>query len=826
MITSKRLKLSLSAMAAVVLGGILSLPVESFASVTDVILTGLPPNTTVSLTNEETKEKVEQKTDERGFVVIPMTGKKWQSGRHSVTCQVDGKPVTSKIFLRDGVNRVDLTSLTYSARPLDPANAQKVDEALKKSSATIKADPKNSQALLTQGSALNRLGRHGEALSKLAQAARLGSTHPALAFETGWSLMRLGMHPEAIAQLEKYEKMNPGLGHTSEFIGRSHLYMGELDKADAKFNEALKRDPRLAPTTRFHQAILETLRKNPQAASNHIGALLKEAPNSPTAQIFKNALLRDPAKMRLGTSATDFRLSDPIKIQLPPTTAGDVAGAVAKGVVGGLLGGLFGGGGRSEPEGPNLVAKPALPETTLASKDGKTKINLSGAIEDGKPYIVMGVKESPGNGAPHLIMLQDKNCNVLQPKETSVTGIWEQWGVWKLTVSWTKSYYQDGQLVKQEKGGWSTPWNIFRTQIKDPSEIPGIWKDFGGKPFEGTREVMSSFETPPGVQFDPADWNLVTHATTDAGNNQILTAPFVTGLGTDQNNNLIFKPMGQTVCESAPPSAPLLADNLITFPWTVGPYTLTIAPDLKSSDAIIIFPGHVVDVEGRTIVTRPDGTRIETHPDGTSVLTLRDGLKIETRPNGTEIVSHPDGRKVESRSDGTRITTYPEGGKFESRPDGTRIITYPDGRTIETRPDGTEITAFPGGDKIESRPDGTRITTYPEGNNLEIRPDRTWIWTATDGTVTETRPDGTSTETSPHGTRVETRPDGTKVATFPDGSRVETAKDGSVNFVDPPPSAQPASPDTPKEAKPPPQPTDSPAPPSILDSIDEKIVIS
>jgi len=96
MITSKRLKLSLSAIAAVLLGGILSLPVESFASVTDVILTGLPPNTTISLTNEETKEKVEQKTDDRGFVVIPMTGKNWQSGRHSVTCQVDGKPIISR----------------------------------------------------------------------------------------------------------------------------------------------------------------------------------------------------------------------------------------------------------------------------------------------------------------------------------------------------------------------------------------------------------------------------------------------------------------------------------------------------------------------------------------------------------------------------------------------------------------------------------------------------------------------------------------------------------------------------------------------------------
>jgi len=727
------------------------------AKVTDVTLTGLPPNTTVSLTNEETKEKVEQKTDDRGFVVIPMTGKNWQSGRHSVTCQVDGKPVTSKIFLREGVNRVDLTSLTYSARPLDPANAQKVDEALKKSSAALKADPKNSQALLTQGSALNRLGRHGEALAQLARAAKMGSTHPALAFETGWSLMRLGMYPEAIAQLEKYEKMNPGLGQTSEFIGRSHLFMGELDKADAKFKEALQRDPKLASTVRFHQAVLETLRKNPQAAATYIGALLKEAPNSPTAQIFKNALLQAPgAKPPAGAGAKDFKLSDPIRIQLPPTTAGDVAGAVAKGVVGGLLGGLFG-GGRREPEGPKLAAKPALPETTLTSKDGKTKINLSGAIEDGKPYVIMGVKESPGNGAPHLILLQDKNCNVMQPKETSVTGIWEAWGGWKMTVSWTKSYYQDGQLVSQEKGGWSTPWNLFRTQIKDLSEIPGIWKDFGGKPFEGIREVMSSFEPPPEIPFNPADWNLITHTTTDAGNNQILTAPFVTGLGTDQKNNLIFKPMDRTVCESDPPSAPLLSNNLITFPWNVGPYAVTMTqdPERTRNDYEADFRGIEFTVKKR-FAEHFDfgpssglfgGAIIASPPPDTTV-------KIETRAGGSTIVTQPDGTTVE---------TWPDGNTFKKLPDGTEVRTYPGGYTFTLSPDGTDTRISPGG----------TVVNLPDGSSVETR---------SDGTRYEERPDGTT---------VHTYPNGYGIVRWPDGSSVEGAPDGRVRFNDPPAAAEP-----------------------------------
>lgn len=800
-------------------------PRKSLAVVGDVTFTGLPPNTAVSLTNEETKERVEQKTDGRGFVVIPMTGKSWQSGRHSVACQMDGKPLTSKIFLRDGVNRVDLTSLTYSARPLDPAKAQKVDEALKKSSAALKADPKNSQALLTQGAALSRLGRHSESLFSLAQAVKMGSTHPALAFETGWSLMRLGMYSEAIAQLEKYEKMRPGQGQTSEFIGRSHLFMNEPDKADAKFKEALQRDPKLSSTVRFHQAILETLRNNPQAAANHIDTLLNEAPNSPTAQIFKNALLQAPgAKPPAGAGAKDYKLSDPIKIQLPPTTAADVAGAVAKGVVGGLLGGLFGGGGRQEPEGPNLVAKPSYPETMLTSKDGKTKINLSGALENGKPNIVMGVNQSPGNGAPHLIMLQDRQCNVMQPAQVAVYEIWEVWGGWRITVSWTKSYYQDGKLVKQEKGGWSTPWNIFRTQIKDPSEIPGIWKDFGGKAFEGIRGVISSFEPPPGVPFNPADWNLVTHATTNAGNNQILTAPFVTGLGTDKDGYLTFQQRDRTVCESTPPSVPLLA-NMTTLPWTVGPFGIGIVgtgiprdPNIANpinignrfaleagqpkttqrppgGDSVVTGPGGTTKVESRRDVTRVesllDGTLIFTFPDGTEFEERRDGTMITTRSDGTRIFIQPDGTRIERRLDGT-VETRTDGVRVVTLSDGSSTTYYPDGSRVETRSDGTKIsTAYgttvetrPDRTKIVTRSDGTKITTYPNGDEREQRPDGTVIDTGRYGRF-ETRPDGI---------KLMTRRDGTKFAVFPDGSIVEVEKDGSIKFSDLPQPTQPSSP--------------------------------
>jgi hypothetical protein len=347
------------------------------------------------------------------------------------------------------------------------------------------------------------------------------------------------------------------------------------------------------------------------------------------------------------------------------------------------------------------VAKPALPETVLTSKDGKTKINLAGAIENGKPYFVMGVRESPGNGAPHLILLQDKNCNVMRPSETSVTEIWEAWGGWRITVSWTKSYYQDGQLVKQEKGGWSTPWHIFRAQIKDPSEIPGIWKDFNSKPFEGIREVMSSFEPPPEIPFIPADWNLITHATTDAGNNQLVTAPFVTGLGTDQNNNLTFQQRDRTACESAPPTpslASLLATQLIaTIPSKTG-LTWRWAEWFPDAPKTETRPGTPATTE-----TRPDGTRIET---------FTDGIRVKTFPNGTRVETHPDG---------TTVTTFSRGNTTERRPDGTVISTYLDSTRVSF-PDGSYVDAGPDGKIYFGDPDPPQ-PTQPASPPSQVEPD-------------------------------------------------------------------------------------------------------
>ena len=351
-----------SAILAAFLLSLLFLPSTVFAVVGDVTLTGLPPNTSISLTNEETKQTVEQKTDDNGTVIIPLIGRDWQAGNHTVTCHVEGKPVTTSVLLRDGTNRIDLSNVFTKVTPKTPA-----------------------------------------------------------------------------------------------------------------------------------------------------------------------------------------RPSDPMTITQPETSAADTAASVGKGVVGGLLGGLFGGG---RQEGPRLAGKPPYPVQTFTSQDGKTKCDLSGAVDDANPQIVVRVEESPGNGAPHLVFLQDNQGNILLPTEVRVFEIWEVWGGWRLTVSWTKSYYEDNRLVKQERGGWSTSWTGLLGRYQSPSEIPGIWRDFGGKPFESIRGVIADFQTPQ--TFVPQDWNLVVHLTTKGAQpNTIVTQPFVAAMSKNERGVLSFTQRERTVWESA-----------------------------------------------------------------------------------------------------------------------------------------------------------------------------------------------------------------------------------------------------------------------------------
>ena len=127
-----------------------------------------------------------------------------------------------------------------------------------------------------------------------------------------------------------------------------------------------------------------------------------------------------------------------------------------------------------------------------------------------------------------------------------------------------------------------------------------------------------------------------------------------------------------------------------------------------------------------------------------------------------------------------------------------------DGRRVEHHRDGPEITTLPDGTRTVRRYN-TLTTTYPDGTQRTIQYDediRSWV---------EIRPDGTRVENR-NGVNILHGRDGSRTAVFPDGSRVEVGKDGSINLRDPAPTA--------------PQPADTPAPPTVLDFLDEAIVPS
>ncbi len=96
-------------------------------------------------------------------------------------------------------------------------------------------------------------------------------------------------------------------GQTSEFLGRAYLALGEYDRAEAKLEEAIQRDPALKGTALFYLALVERAREDLPAASQRLVDLLREAPESPIARRLQERLARlapPPKPWRLAVSAS------------------------------------------------------------------------------------------------------------------------------------------------------------------------------------------------------------------------------------------------------------------------------------------------------------------------------------------------------------------------------------------------------------------------------------------------------------------------------------------------------------------------------------------
>ena len=228
------------------------------------------------------------------------------------------------------------------------------------------------------------------------------------------------------------------------------------------------------------------------------------------------------------------------------------AASTALGIAGGLLGsaaGLPSGGGGGGGGGPPTVICKITDKEMTVFNDPASGVSLKvGAKRAGGTVVVFAdIAKSPDNGTFQTGFLENPRGEAMAPADV---GICDLWGEWKLTVSWTKSTYVDGQLVKQESGGWSKLGRFVIPGTLSTVDRPdGLWKRLGfSNASHGARKIAMQYKLPPGG--GPVD--LIVHVTRPSGD-PVTTVPFAL--------RLVEGPKGFTITRA--PDAPCPPESIL-----------------------------------------------------------------------------------------------------------------------------------------------------------------------------------------------------------------------------------------------------------------------
>jgi hypothetical protein len=202
------------------------------------------------------------------------------------------------------------------------------------------------------------------------------------------------------------------------------------------------------------------------------------------------------------------------------------AASTAMGIAGGLLGGALpggggggGGGGSSGP--PTVVCKIKDGEMTVFN-DPASGVSLKiGAKRAGGTVVVFSeIAKSPDNGTFQTAFMEGPQGETMAPSKVDICDLW---GEWKLTVSWTKTTYVDGQVVSRESGGWSKTGLFKIPGVLSTTQAPdGLWKRLGfSNASHGARKIAMQYQLPAGG--GPVD--AVIHVTRPGGD-PVTTVPF------------------------------------------------------------------------------------------------------------------------------------------------------------------------------------------------------------------------------------------------------------------------------------------------------------
>lgn len=299
--------------------------------------------------------------------------------------------------------------------------------------------------------------------------------------------------------------------------------------------------------------------------------------DDPRAAADTPALQPEPCPPKLGR--------DPITVG-PNSKVG--SGAQLRSKIGGmatgaLMGALGVGGGGGGSDGPDLWTCKIKDSEYTVFNDPVTGVSLGVAartVKGGKTVLFAKIMKSPDKGTFQTAFLERPSTGeTIAPSDV---GPCDLWGEWKLTVSWTRSTYVDGQLVSQESGGWSEGGRFRIPGMLSKVDAPdGLWKRMGfSNASNGAREMGAIFDVQPGGE----PLTLVVHVTRPKGD-PVTTVPFVLTLTQGADGKIAVAKAAEAPCpEDSLPVGPPVA---LSPPGTA---TSTTAPPPESGPASLPRP--------------------------------------------------------------------------------------------------------------------------------------------------------------------------------------------------------------------------------------------
>lgn len=175
--------------------------------------------------------------------------------------------------------------------------AGRAPAALAHAEARLKAEPRDANAVLVRGLALNRLGRHAAAASVFEDYIARGGNNRGVVVEYAWSLLATGEADDAAALLEGYVRADPNASAAHLLLGEAYLAKNDPAKAEAALKRALV-DKTLKPRALYGLVALEASRGNGEAMLTHAIDLMENERQSPealaVAEILRPALEQRP----------------------------------------------------------------------------------------------------------------------------------------------------------------------------------------------------------------------------------------------------------------------------------------------------------------------------------------------------------------------------------------------------------------------------------------------------------------------------------------------------------------------------------------------------